>query len=93
MCIKSELGSYDGFNVFFDSPVDIKKGVKHRLEAFISGSTNSCSGQNGQHSVVCSGVRFDFKNSSKSTNGTTVELGQFPEFLFTGLFQIQSENL
>ena len=83
VCIKSDQGSYYGFNVYFDSPVDIKKGVKHRLEAFISGSTNSCFGQNGQHSVVCSGVRFDFMNSSESTNGTRVERGQFPEFLFT----------
>ena len=82
VCIKSDEVSYYGFNVFFDSPVDIKKGVKHRLEAFISGSTNSCFGQNGQHSVVCSGVRFDFMNSSESTNGTRVDRGQFPEFLF-----------
>ena len=83
VCIKSDQGSYYGFNVYFDSPVDIKKDVKHRLEAFIAGSTNSCFGQNGQHSVVCSGVRFDFTDSLKSTNGTIVERGQFPEFLFT----------
>ena len=83
VCIKSELGSYYGFNVFFDSPVHIKKGARHRLEAFISGGTNSCFGQSGQHSVVCSGVRFDFQDSSESSNGTKVERGQFPGFLFT----------
>ena len=83
VCIKSDQVSYYGFNVFFDSPVEIKKGVKHRLKASISGSTNSWSGRNGQHSVLCSGVRFDFMDSSESTNGTRVELGQFPEFLFT----------
>jgi len=81
--IESDLGSYYGFNVFFDSPVEIKKGVRHRLDASISGSTNSCFGENGQHSVVCSGVRFYFKNTSMSTNGTRVERGQFPGFLFT----------
>ena len=31
--VKSDEVSLYGFNVFFDSPVDIKKGVKHRLEA------------------------------------------------------------
>jgi len=83
VCIKSDLVSYYGFNVFFDSPVDIKKGFRHRLEASISGCANSCFGQDGQPSVVYSGVRFDFSNSSYSTNGTNVGRGQFPGFLFT----------
>ena len=82
-CIKSELGSYYGVNVFFDSPVDIKKGVRYRLEASISGGANSCFGQNGQRFVVCSGVRFDFRDSDQSSNGTKVGRGQFPGFLFT----------
>jgi len=81
--IKSELASYYGFNVFFDSPVDIKKDVLHRLEASISDGANSCFGQNGQDCVVCSGVRFRFLTSSQSSNGTKVEEGQFPAFLFT----------
>ena len=81
-CIKSELVSYYGFNVFFDGPVDIKKGVRYRVEATISGGANSCFGQNGQSSVVCSGVRFNFLNTDLSTNGTKVERGQFPGFLF-----------
>ena len=80
--IKSVPVSYYGFNVFFDSPVDIKKGVRYHLEASISGSANSCFGQNGQHSVVRSGVKFDFQNSNYSSNGTKVEQGQFPAFLF-----------
>ena len=81
-CIRSNLFRYYGFNVFFDSPVDIKKGVRHHVEAFISGSANSCFGQNGQGSVVCSGVRFDFEHSYYSTNGTNVTRGQFPGLLF-----------
>ena len=81
-CIKSNPVSYYGFNVFFDSPVVIKRGVKYHLEASISGPANSCFGQNGQLSVVCSGVKFDFKNSHFSRNGTKVEQGQFPGFLF-----------
>ena len=81
-CKESMLVSYYGFDVFFDSPVDIEKGVTYHLEASISDSANSCFGQNGQHSVVCSGVKFDFKNSIYSGNGTTAERGQFPGCLF-----------
>ena len=46
-CIKSIPVSYYGFNVFFNSPVAIKRGVKYHLEASISGSANSCFGKNG----------------------------------------------
>ena len=83
MCIKSDLVSYYGFDVFFDSPVDIKKGVRYHLGASISCGASSCFGQNGKHSVVCSKVRFDFGDSALSSNGTTVSRGQFPGFLFT----------
>ena len=80
--IKSNLSCYYGFNVFFDSPVDIKKRVHYHMQASISGSANSCFGQNGQGSVVCSGVRFDFVNSRYSSNGTNVKRGQYPRLLF-----------
>jgi len=83
-CTKSSelFFPYFGFNIFFDRPVVIRKGVRHRVEATISGA-NSCCGQDGRKSVVCLGVRFDFRDSGESSNGTTVERGQFPEFLFT----------
>jgi len=80
--MKYKSVSYYGFNIFFDQPVSLKKGVEYRVEASISGS-NSCFGQNGQDNVLCSGVRFKFRSSSYSTNGTNVERGQFSEFLFT----------
>ena len=82
-CMKSNHFCYYGFDVFFDSPVDIKKGDPYHVRACISGSSNSCFGENGQRSVVCSGVRFDFENSGfSSNNGTKVERGQFPRLLF-----------
>ena len=59
------------------------KGVRHRVEASISGA-NSCFDQDGRKSVVCSDrVRFDFRSSALNSNGTRAERGQFPEFLFT----------
>ncbi|KAL9980116.1 hypothetical protein ACROYT_G008659 [Oculina patagonica] len=79
--IKSEQVSYYGFDIFFDRPVVLKGGVRYRVEASISGAS-TCAGVNGKQSVLCSGVRFDFKKCCSGSN-TDVEKGQFPEFLFT----------
>lgn len=73
--------SFFGFKFLFDDPVVIQKGVKYCVEAFISGA-NSCFGRNGNSPVTCSGVRFDFRDSVLSNNGTSVVQGQFPAFLF-----------
>ena len=80
--IESELVCYYGFNIFFDSPVVITKSKLYRIEASICGS-NSCCGVDGSKYVLCSGVTFSFSKSSESSNGTRVERGQFPEFLFS----------
>ncbi|PFX16003.1 BTB/POZ domain-containing protein 6 [Stylophora pistillata] len=48
---KLEPHSFYGFKILFADPVVIKKGVKYRIEAAISGA-NSCFGMNGQLSVV-----------------------------------------
>ncbi len=78
--IKTEQVSYYGFDIFFDRPVVLKGDIRYRLEAWISGSS-TCTGLNGKQTVLCSGVRFDFKKCcSKSTS--TVENGQFPEIIF-----------
>ena len=83
VCVQAlEPVSYYAFNIFFDSPVAIRKGGFYRIEACIFGA-NSCFGVDGRRSVQCSGVTFSFENSSECSNGTRVERGQFPEFLFT----------
>ena len=74
--------SFYGFPILFHSPIIIVKNKLYRVEALISGA-NSCFVQNGRNRMLCSGVKFEFKHSGKSTNGTNVEKGQFPEFLFT----------
>ena len=80
--IKAEPASYYGFYIFLEPAVIIRNGCLYRFEASISGA-NSCFGQDGRESVLCSGVTFNFQNSSESTNGTRDGRGQFPEFLFT----------
>ena len=79
----AEVFHYFGFSIFFDDPVVIREGVRHRVEASISGA-NSCFGQGGRKSVAClDRVKFDFRDSCESSNGTKAERGQFPEFHFT----------
>lgn len=84
MRFKSEQASYYDPNIFFDPPVDINRDIRHRIGASISGSS-SYLGQNGQKSVLCSGVTFNFVNSVATgrSSKTNVDQGQFPEFLFT----------
>ena len=79
--IRSDLVRYYGFNVFFDRPSVLKRNVAYHVESSIFG-TSTWLGKSGKQSVLCSGVRFNFK-ASPCNSGTSVERGQFPEFLFT----------
>ena len=81
LLIEEELYSFYGFKIFFGDPIFIKQGIKHRIEASISGA-NSCFGRDGQKVVACSGINFSFADSSQDRNGTGVAQGQFPELLF-----------
>ena len=73
---------YDGFNVLFDQPVVILKGISHSVRSAISGPPSWC-GENGASSLECSGVTFNFKEALEDKNGTSPKLGQFSQFLFT----------
>lgn len=73
---------YDGFNVLFDKPVVILKGISHCIRSAISGPPSWC-GEKGALSIECSGVTFNFKEALEDKNGTSPKWGQFPQFLFT----------
>ena len=80
--LQSEKYSYWGFEVTFIKGVSLKKNTLYRLSALISGPI-SAKGEDGVSSVQCSGVTFTFKDSSRPNNGTRVDIGQFPELLFS----------
>lgn len=80
--IKDSALLYDGFIVLFDEPVVILSGVSHCISSAISGPP-SWGGENGVASLECSGVTFNFKESTGDRNGTSSRQGQFPQFLFT----------
>ena len=75
---------YHGFEVSFDSPVNLKKNIKYQIEALISGPPSG-KGESGSNTVQCDGVTFTFSDctSGGPTNGTSRIKGQFPEFLFS----------
>ena len=80
--LQYKSSSYYGFEVLFDSVVDLKKTTEYRIEAKISGP-DSWVGRGGLCVVQMSAVTFTFSTSTvKENNGTRYSDGQFPEFLF-----------
>ena len=81
--LQYKSGYYQGFEVLFDPPVNLKKNTKYQIEALISGPASG-KGESGSSIVACDGVTFTFSQcSSRSINGTSSEGGQFPEFLLS----------
>ena len=76
---------YFGFEIVFDTPLDVNKNTDHQIEAEIFGP-KSDKGENGLSLVDVSGVQFTFKERalySILTNGTCPSYGQFPRFVFS----------
>lgn len=68
---------YEGFEFFFDVPVDIDGSTKYRVEALISGP-DSQRASSYNPNMGC----FTFSSCASENNGTGVGNGQFSEFLF-----------
>ena len=81
--LKYKSGNYYGYEVLFDSAVNVRKDTKYQVEALISGP-RSWKGINGFTTVQSFGVIFTFCDHCRqeSSNGTGLTTGQFPEFLF-----------
>lgn len=75
--VKLESFHYHGYNMFFDSPVDLKKDVKYRITAIIDGPYSSL-GTGCYNSVQRHGVTFTFSKNEESDSICR----QFAEFLF-----------
>ena len=77
-----KVGIYFGFEIAFDTPLDVKKNTDYQIEAKISGPLSG-KGYNGLSLVDVSGVEFTFKRTAQNSNGTSPSDGQFPQFLFS----------
>ena len=74
--------NYYGFEILFDSAVNVKKNTRYVIEGLISGE-KSLKGGRGLSAVHSSGVKFHFFTSCIHGNLTDQSKGQFPEFLFS----------
>ena len=80
--MECKFGRYFGFEIVFDTPLDVKKNTDYQIEAKISGPYSD-KGENGLSFVDVSGVQFTFKESAQIGNGTGPSYGQFPRFVFS----------
>ena len=79
---KDETNRYYGFVVKFNRPVYLEQDKPYEVVSLIKGPSSWRVGA-GKNPVAVQGVQFSFSNSSASTNGTTVDNGQFSAFLFS----------
>ena len=79
---KDETNGYYGFDVMFDHPVYLEQDKPYEVVSLIEGPLSWRVGA-GKNPVSVQGVQFSFSDSAASTNGTCVDQGQFPAFLFS----------
>ena len=81
---KDETYGYFGFDVWFDSPANLKENKEYKLVSLIQGPA-SWYGEEGKESVESKGVQIAFRRVDLMTisNGTTEKQGQFPTFFFS----------
>ena len=79
---KDETNGYYGFDVMFDHPVSLEQGKTYEIVSLIKGPP-SWRVIHGKHSDEVEGIQFSFSKSASSRNGTDVNLGQFPSFIFS----------
>ena len=74
--------SYHGLEVLFNSKPSLKKNTLYFIGVIISGA-KSGKGCKGLKSVKIAGVTFTFSNARDYMGRSSVEQGQFAEFLFS----------
>lgn len=79
MELKDQSGNFYGFDIIFDNPLLLKKGVLYHVKAAMSGPI-IWHGKSGINPIQCPGVKFTFKNHKKNSN---IQEGQFPHFVFS----------
>ena len=89
--IVEKTGSYNirstdkTFEVHFSQEISIRAGLLYTATATITTTARSFYHEDGMSVASCSGVTVTFKTSSKSNNGSKVNRGQIPAFVFRSL--------
>jgi len=74
--------SHQTFKVHFSQQISIRAGVLYTATSKITTSAQSFYLSDGINSATCSGVTVTFQQSSNSTNGSGVSMGQIPALIF-----------
>ena len=82
---KDEANGYHGFDVMFDHPLCLEQGKTYEIVSLIKGPS-SWRLTKGKESDEVQGIQFSFIFSPSSKNGTTVNTGQFPAFIFSTMY-------
>ena len=89
--IAEKTGSYNTrstdktFEVHFSQEIFIRAGLLYTATATITTTARSFNHKDGMSMALCSGVTVTFKTSSKSNNGSKVNIGQIPALVFRSL--------
>ena len=73
--------SYCGYDVMLKSGIPLRVNTSYTIAVAIEGPS-SRKGMQGQSIVTLENTQFSFCRSPRSTNGTNVSAGQFPELFF-----------
>jgi len=68
--------------VFFNSPVALKANHWYMVKVCITGPSSDAGGDGKESVTGTDGVKFLFKESKTSNNGTTVKSGQLPGIIY-----------
>jgi len=68
--------------VFFNSPVALKANYWYMVKVCISGPSSDAGGDGKDSVTGTDGVKFTFKESKSSNNGTTTKSGQVPGIIY-----------
>ena len=79
---KDGTNGYYGFDVMFDVPISLERGRTYEIVSLIEGPS-SWRVKSGKYTDEVEGVQFSFSTSATSENGTSLNIGQFPSFVFS----------
>ncbi|KAL4232923.1 PHR domain [Mactra antiquata] len=79
ICPENDKKVYD---VLLNDPVKLNANVYYTVQMIIKGRPTHY-GVNGKEVVEKTDIRFEFKNSNRSFNGTDVFMGQIPAILYS----------
>nr|XP_026691648.1 E3 ubiquitin-protein ligase MYCBP2 [Ciona intestinalis] len=80
--IPYECGSREKFHAIFNEPIPVTAGQWYTVTAKVTGPSSDCGSHGEQNVTTSDNIKFTFRRSKRSNNGTDVSAGQIPELLY-----------